>query len=394
MGRERDRERRGLRQNTRECFDQMHSPGTGRVPRGLPTEVMGNGSWNLYPLLSKTLTVANLPPDFAPKDLFDSFSEFGKAEGAFVYAFPDVKGRKVGEVAMSTYLFAQKVLPHLNVLIQALENMDGRYVDGYALEVSYKPAISAATVITPDGLDSGSLPIPVMNPSSPVWAGPCGPGPFLPGPLQPVSPSDGGQNPNMWPFSTGQVREVPIHATSQPIEPPSAAVASEPSPPPPYSALPPTQEGQSNSGNDSHTIDAIPPKAPYDPCNLFIKNLDDEVISTQRDLENLFAPFGTITSTFLATYAPKDDSTPPVSKGFGFVAFSRAPEADFAREKVHGMVVGRKKVFVSYAEKKEDRQMRLKTLFANMEKATVEPKAEEPRRPLSEVIENSARCSR
>ena len=54
--------------------------------------------------------MSNLPPEFTPKDLFDLFSEFGKAEGAFVYAFPDVKGRKVGEVAMSTYLFAQKVI--------------------------------------------------------------------------------------------------------------------------------------------------------------------------------------------------------------------------------------------------------------------------------------------
>ena len=62
-----------------------------------------------YPLLSKTLTVANLPPEFCPKNLYDLFSEFGKAAGAFVYAFPDAHGRRVGEVAMSSYLCAQKV---------------------------------------------------------------------------------------------------------------------------------------------------------------------------------------------------------------------------------------------------------------------------------------------
>jgi RNA recognition motif-containing protein len=66
-------------------------------------------SWNPYPLLSKTLRVANLPPEYTPKHLFDLFSEIGKAEGAFIYAFPDAAGRRVGEVAMATYLFAQRV---------------------------------------------------------------------------------------------------------------------------------------------------------------------------------------------------------------------------------------------------------------------------------------------
>ena len=37
---------------------------------------------------------------------------------------------------------------------------------------------------------------------------------------------------------------------------------------------------------------------------------------------------------------------------------------------MHGVIVGRKKIFVSFAEKKEDRQSRLKVLFANMEKMT------------------------
>ena len=123
-------------------------------------------------------------------------------------------------------------------------------------------------------------------------------------------------------------------------------------------------------------IDCTPGKAPSDPCNLFVKNLDDEVIVTQRDLEALFAPFGTITSTFLATYAPKNERTLPVSKGFGFVAFSRSQEAEAAKDKLHGQVVGRKKIFVSYAEKKEDRHMRLKQLFANMETLAEEMKKE------------------
>jgi RNA recognition motif-containing protein len=75
-----------------------------------PPESPSSGQqWSPFPLLSKTLTVANLPPEFAPKNLYDLFSKFGKAEGAFVYAFPDAQGRRVGEVAMATFLFAQKV---------------------------------------------------------------------------------------------------------------------------------------------------------------------------------------------------------------------------------------------------------------------------------------------
>lgn len=81
----------------------------GFPPRPAPPAPMRDSSWNPYPLLSKTLTVSNIPPEFTPKNLYELFSDFGKAEGAFVYAFPDEKGRRVGEVAMATYLFAQKV---------------------------------------------------------------------------------------------------------------------------------------------------------------------------------------------------------------------------------------------------------------------------------------------
>jgi hypothetical protein len=116
-GTERDRERnhRAPRQMSRDRFPPSLmnvSPlreGLRSFPRGI--DPVASPTWNPYPLLSKTLTVANIPPDYAPKDLYDLFSEFGKAEGAFVYAFPDVKGRRVGEVAMATYLFAQKVPP-------------------------------------------------------------------------------------------------------------------------------------------------------------------------------------------------------------------------------------------------------------------------------------------
>jgi RNA recognition motif-containing protein len=79
----------------------------GFLPRS--PESIGATAWNPYPLLSKTLIVSNLPLEFTPRNLYELFSDFGEPDGAFMYTFPDAKGRRVGEVAMATYLFAQKV---------------------------------------------------------------------------------------------------------------------------------------------------------------------------------------------------------------------------------------------------------------------------------------------
>jgi len=266
--------------------------------------------------------------------------------------------------------------------------MDGHYIDGYALEVIYKPAIPI-----PQG--NYNVPSPEQNPEyptmplhlphhppSPMWTGPGGPNPFIAPPLPPISPPQASSNFRLWSLPSPAIDVVPPILPKPPAAPPTSAVAPEPSPPPPYSALPPIPETDTPPSAGSRTpefhvpIDATPGKAPCDPCNLFVKNLDDEAVVSQRDLEALFSPYGTITSTFLATYAPKDDRTPPVSKGFGFVAFSRAQEAELAKDKLHGQVVGRKKIFVSYAEKKDDRHTRLRQLFANMEKLAEEMKKE------------------
>lgn len=257
--------------------------------------------------------------------------------------------------------------------------MDGRFIEGYAFEVSYKPAVPIPqghfNIRSPE--QRVDYPVPIqMAPPPPaqLWAGPAGPNPFVAPPLPPISPPQQPPNFAMWQYANPTPMEVvqPVIRTLPALQPPTPVVAPEPSPPPPYSALPPIREtgsqgSASGSPEPTPNVDTLPPKAPGDPCNLFVKNLDDEVIVTQRDLEKFFAPYGTITSTFLATYAPKDDNSQPVSKGFGFVAFARAQEAEIAKDKLHGQIVGRKKIFVSYAERKEERHTRLKVLFANME---------------------------
>jgi hypothetical protein len=272
--------------------------------------------------------------------------------------------------------------------------MDGRYVDGYAMEVSYKPAIPI-----PQGafnsppldhqIEYPPIPMQLEPPPRQLWSGGPVPNPFA---AQSIPPPQMPPNFAMWPFvNPSQVDNVAHMHTKRTPMPPRPVAAPETLPPPPYSALPPIPE--TDDTHESATADpAIEvQKAPGDPCNLFIKNLDDEVIVTTHDLEILFSPYGTITSTFLATHEPKDDMTNPVSKGFGFVAYSCPQEAELAKNKLHGLIVGRKKVFVSYAEKKEERQTRLKVLFANMEKL-----AEEMREmtPLVEVREDGRGISK
>ena len=357
----------------------------GFSPRS-PSAAMTNSAWTPYPLLSKTLTVANLPPEFTPKDLYSLFCEFGKAEGAFVYAFPDAKGRRVGEVAMISYLHAQKV-SHLtnpdSLNVKALEHMDGQYIEGYAVEVSYKPAIPLPpgqyTMSAELNVDYPvPMSVPICPPRPAPWPAPSGGHPYIAPPLPPIPPPQPAPPSNypLWPFPTRTPRVVDVvprvqHGSPPMVPPPTPGPVPEPSPPPPYSALPPIPETELETfpaedlAIDSATVAG---KSPCDPCNLFVKNLDDEVIVTQRDLETLFSEYGTIMSAFLATYPPKSPSVQAVSKGFGFVAFSRSQEAQLARDKMHGAIIGRKKIFVSFAEKKEDRQARLKALFANMEK--------------------------
>jgi RNA recognition motif-containing protein len=118
-------------------------------------------------------------------------------------------------------------------------------------------------------------------------------------------------------------------------------------------------------------------KKPVDPCNLYVKNLDDELVSTSEDLKKVFDPYGQVASAFLAIYP---DSK--ISKGYGFVAFAKAEDASNAKEKLQNTILGKKRVFISWAERKEDRSKRLKWIMdgkkgANPEDELKEEKSED-----------------
>jgi len=105
--------------------------------------------------------------------------------------------------------------------------------------------------------------------------------------------------------------------------------------------------------------EAVPetPK-PADPANLFVKNFDDDIISDPDDLKKLFEPYGPVASAHLAMIPGTNRSI-----GYGFVAFAKADDAANAKLKLNGSIVGKKRLFVSYAERKEERTQRLKLHF-------------------------------
>ncbi|CAI5438533.1 unnamed protein product [Caenorhabditis angaria] len=87
--------------------------------------------------------------------------------------------------------------------------------------------------------------------------------------------------------------------------------------------------------------------------NVFVKNFGDKL--DQDGLEKLFSAFGKITSCAVM----ESDGKP---KGFGFVAFAEAEEAEKAVNAMHDTAIEGTdvKLYVSRAQKKGERQMELK----------------------------------
>ncbi|KAF9265439.1 polyadenylate binding protein [Marasmius fiardii PR-910] len=101
-------------------------------------------------------------------------------------------------------------------------------------------------------------------------------------------------------------------------------------------------------------------KAQY--TNLYIKNLDPEI--GQEEFEKLFTQYGNITSAVIQI----DEEGK--SKGFGFVNYESHEEAQKAVESLHDTEINGRKLFVSRAQKKAEREEELRKSYeqAKMEK--------------------------
>uniref|UniRef100_A0A061RYV7 Polyadenylate-binding protein n=1 Tax=Tetraselmis sp. GSL018 TaxID=582737 RepID=A0A061RYV7_9CHLO len=99
----------------------------------------------------------------------------------------------------------------------------------------------------------------------------------------------------------------------------------------------------------------------YAGCNLYIKNLDDSIGDDQ--LRALFEEYGSITSSRVM----RDGYG--YSKGSGFVAFSTPEEASRAISEMNGRMPPpcTKPLYVAIAQRKEERQARLRAQFQNQQ---------------------------
>ena len=89
--------------------------------------------------------------------------------------------------------------------------------------------------------------------------------------------------------------------------------------------------------------------------NVYVKNLPED--TTQAKLEEMFAEFGEVTSTHLATN--QDGS----SRGFGFVNFKTHEDAEKAVEALNDKEVAGKQLYVGRAQNKYERQTELKKRY-------------------------------
>ncbi|KAG0342769.1 Protein phosphatase PP2A regulatory subunit B [Podila humilis] len=89
--------------------------------------------------------------------------------------------------------------------------------------------------------------------------------------------------------------------------------------------------------------------------NIYVKNLDPQ--ATQDEVEALFTKFGPITSCVVST----DDSGH--SKGFGFINFENHADAKRAVDELHDCDLLGRKLFVTRAQKKGEREEELKRQY-------------------------------
>jgi polyadenylate-binding protein len=96
--------------------------------------------------------------------------------------------------------------------------------------------------------------------------------------------------------------------------------------------------------------------------NVFVKNLPLEW--TKEKLDEVFGKFGAVTSS--ALQADGKESKDTKSRGFGFINFASAEEAQAAVTGLHDQEFDGKKLYVARAQKKEERERELRDQFDQM----------------------------
>lgn len=89
--------------------------------------------------------------------------------------------------------------------------------------------------------------------------------------------------------------------------------------------------------------------------NLYVRNFDPDF--TDDDLRNLFKEYGTIKSCKVMTDANGS------SRGFGFVSFSTADEANIALRELYGRILNGKPLVVNVAQRRDQRYTLLRMQF-------------------------------
>lgn len=92
--------------------------------------------------------------------------------------------------------------------------------------------------------------------------------------------------------------------------------------------------------------------------NVFVKNFGEEITSDEK-LKEMFVEYGEIVSAKVA----KEEGEEGKCKGFGFVAFDTAEDAEKACEALNGKEINGRQLYVGRAQKKAERQAELRKKF-------------------------------
>lgn len=129
-----------------------------------------------------------------------------------------------------------------------------------------------------------------------------------------------------------------------------------------------------------HENDESPHSNSNDPCNLIVNYLPPEF--DDNNLKNLFSEHGEMTVAKVIK-----DKISKKSLGYGFVKFARSENAMDAIERKNGMIVGEKKLKVSFARPSTEEIKKCKLYVTNLSKDYIDQDVYKLFSQFGEIIE-------